>query len=262
MTQDASGRTIYLVDEDASFRTSTRELLETSLRYAVHEFGKLTDAIERLRERGGGRGALRDVCLLTSVDRESIELSKPASRSHVMDPGAVAWLHQHSVPVVYMSLHIGSMTAGETIDLAFMAAKEGAVGFIQKPFGEDELATNLAKGFAPEDAIVAAQRERLQALQQLQQRLSPRELEVYREMVLGKTTKEIARDMNASAATGKKISPKTVEHYRKTVLQKMGCTTTAALIALDANISRKETAARLGAAAARHTSDRLTALGE
>ncbi|HLI23051.1 MAG TPA: LuxR C-terminal-related transcriptional regulator, partial [Stellaceae bacterium] len=115
------------------------------------------------------------------------------------------------------------VTGHADVALAVRAMKAGAVDFIEKPFEEKailasiELAQSRLAAQRETDAVEATAREKLATL-------TPREREVFEEMVRGKQNKVIAFDLD--------ISPRTVEVHRARVLEKLAAHSLSELVRL------------------------------
>ena len=115
------------------------------------------------------------------------------------------------------------MTAHGDMDSAVSALRLGARDFIQKPFREAELVAILEREAAAlldsgsSDSVRLAARARLAGL-------SRRELEVVRGLVLGRTNKQIAHQLE--------ISVRTVEMHRSRALDRLACRNLAELVSL------------------------------
>lgn len=120
------------------------------------------------------------------------------------------------VPVVMM-------TGFGEVATAVKAMKAGAADFLEKPLDEAELLTILNRLVANSQA--SAEREDLKAQGQARlKRLTEREHEVFDGLVVGKTNKEIARDLG--------ISPRTVEIHRARVMEKLEAKTLSDIVRL------------------------------
>ena len=113
---------------------------------------------------------------------------------------------QITVPVVFVSAY-------GRIPMVVDAMKAGAIGFLEKPFHEQEFFELIRFGLE-RDEIRRLQRRREQDVKQRQAALTAREIEVMEECVRGKSTKQIALDLG--------ISPKTVDKHKVRMLHKMG----------------------------------------
>jgi two-component system response regulator FixJ len=193
-------RTLYLLDDNADFRTTARWWLEGA-GYRVLDFADANAAIATL-EHQMQAGTLADSCLLLDVrmpGMSGLQVHDALIARGIAGPGA-----QWPLPVVYMTGH------GD-VPLAVQAMEKGAITFLEKPFEDSALEQALAKAFeapaAPHRPPACAEFQRRLAT------LTDRESEVMRGVVDGKMSKEIARDLN--------ISAKTVELHRGRVLGKM-----------------------------------------
>lgn len=112
-------------------------------------------------------------------------------------------------------------------EFAIRAFKLGADGYLTKSSVSDEMLTAVRKVLSGGKYVSAALVEKLAfalggPLEQLpHETLSPRELEVLRQVALGKTIKEIA--------TGLALSEKTVATYRSRVSEKLNLSTNVEL---------------------------------
>jgi two-component system response regulator FixJ len=115
------------------------------------------------------------------------------------------------------------ITGHGDIPLAVEAMRIGAMDFIEKPFRDDVLLAAVERAMgsavAPSEARNEAGDETLRAMFAT---LSPREHEVLASIVLGKTNKMIARELN--------ISPRTIEVHRANLMAKMGARTLSDLV--------------------------------
>jgi len=106
--------------------------------------------------------------------------------------------------------------AHEDIRLGIEAMKRGAVDFLPKPFGDDELLFAVAEALA-RSARVVESRARLA-------RLTPREFEVLRLMITGLANKEISAELG--------ITLRTVKAHRTGVTRKIGALSVVDLVRL------------------------------
>jgi two-component system response regulator FixJ len=113
------------------------------------------------------------------------------------------------------------ITGHGDVGMAVSALKAGAADFIEKPTDDQRLLTSILEA-------VAAARERtreqveLTGIAKRYQELSDRQREVMSLAVQGSANKEIAAKLG--------ISPRTVEHYREHVMERMQAGTFAELV--------------------------------
>ncbi|MDM0085713.1 response regulator [Variovorax sp. J31P179] len=120
-------------------------------------------------------------------------------------------------------LPIMFLAGNSEIAVAVTAMRNGAVDFVEKPFDAADLVARLRRAFAvhvstsarPRRSGTSAHAGRLAAL-------TAREREVYDRMVLGMTSKEIAKELGGSF--------RTIEIHRSRVLVKMGASNVANLV--------------------------------
>ena len=199
MSENALSRgEIYVVDDDAA----TRETLSRALRDAGYEVIHFADAASLLTETRARTPAC--IFLDAHVEGRPLELLK---RLRIEDCAA---------PIVVTS-------AQGNIAMAVDAIRSGAFDFIQKPFSVGEVVARV-------DAAVGAQAraESLEEIKQLLQRLphearlTPRERDVFAFIAMGKTNKEMARQLGLSA--------RTVEGYRASIMRKVGAKNATELV--------------------------------
>jgi two-component system response regulator FixJ len=195
---DAKAR-VYIIDDDDGVRDSLTVQLEAN-GYEVASFASAVGFLEAAAKIPLG-------CVISDVqmpDMDGMELQQRLTEMKL------------DFPVVIMTGH------GD-VALAVRAMKAGAVDFIEKPFDEKAIleSIKLAQShFAAQHASATAgstARERLAAL-------TPRERQVFDEVVRGKQNKVIAFDLD--------ISPRTVEVHRARVLEKLEARSLSELVRL------------------------------
>jgi len=110
-----------------------------------------------------------------------------------------------TIPIVFITGH-GDIPA------CVQAMKAGAVDFLEKPFDREEFLHSIRRALSI-DRQTREQRDRQTSVLQRYQLLSRREQDVMQLLVAGKTTKQIAAQL--------RISSKTVDNHRTSILEKM-----------------------------------------
>lgn len=115
------------------------------------------------------------------------------------------------------------ITAHGDIDLAVEAMRAGASDFIEKPWEKDALFEAIER--AAESAHSAAElaENRARALAAIES-FTPREKDVFDQLITGASNKLVARALD--------ISPRTVEFYRANLFEKAAVTSVAELVRL------------------------------
>lgn len=190
-----NARTIFIVDDNAEFRSSAQWWLQ-SAGYEVVDFEDPAAALDALQASPPTGPA----CMLLDVRMPGMSGLDLHDR-----------LHEHglSLPVIYMTGH------GD-VPLAVQAMQKGAVSFLEKPFADEALEQALDRAFAPVAVDAAAKPAADEAQREWQRRLStltPRERELLNWVVEDKLNKNIADLMG--------ISIKTVELHRRRVMEKL-----------------------------------------
>lgn len=104
-------------------------------------------------------------------------------------------------------------TAHAEVQMAVEAMKRGAVTLVQKPFRDQDLLDAIEEALRL-DALARQKTARKRVLQELMDKITPRQREVMELMVRGKPNKAIANELA--------ISERTVELHRARVLHAMG----------------------------------------
>lgn len=115
------------------------------------------------------------------------------------------------------------MSGHGEIPIAVEAIKLGAIEFLEKPFGDEELERAVRAGIDQLPGAVTTSIQR-RAARRLFTSLSPRQREVFEGVAQGLTSKEIAQRLG--------ISHRTVESYRLDMMNKLGTSSLVDLIEL------------------------------
>lgn len=179
---------IYVVDDDEAVRDSLALQFEAA-GYAVATFASALDFLKDAPTLPPG-------CVISDVRMPEIDGIEMQNRLAQMDL---------NFPVIIMTGH------GD-VALAVRAMKAGAVDFVEKPFTGDSIVDSIRLAqsrFSERQASEAASESTRQKLSLL----TPREHDVFEELVRGKQNKVIAASL--------KISPRTVEVHRARVMEKL-----------------------------------------
>lgn len=125
------------------------------------------------------------------------------------------------------SLPLIIITGHGDIEMAVAAVKAGAADFIEKPTDDNRLAAAIISAVAISRDARQDEAE-LADLSTRYEQLSVRQREVMGLVILGLSNKEIALQLG--------ISPRTVEHYREWVMERMKAETFAELVYMAARL--------------------------
>jgi FixJ family two-component response regulator len=179
---------VFIIDDEPAVLDALRLMLGT-FGYACRTFPSAEEFLAALRPATPG-------CVIADVrlpGMSGLELQKELSR------------RGHTLPMIFITAH------GD-IRMAVAAVKAGAVDFFEKPIDDALLLDSLRQALLREDAERAA-RSRVGELAIRLQRLTVREKEVMALVIEGFS--------NAAIGDRLGISPRTVEHYRASVMEKM-----------------------------------------
>jgi PAS domain S-box-containing protein len=202
---------IHIVDDDAHVRAATSYLL-TGQGYTTEVYASGEELLARPK--------LRDGCIL-------LDLRMPGlGGAEVM---AELSARGELLPVIMMSGH------GDLGD-AVQAMKLGAVDFLEKPYLEPALIAAVERALDTARRTRDRREARSAAAARLE-RLSPRERQVLQGLVAGMTNKAIARSL--------RLSPRTVEMHRASMMDDLGLASLsqALRLAIDADLAPLDGAA-------------------
>lgn len=188
---------VCVVDDDEAVRESLQILLET-MGYAIRAYESGIAFLEECVTLNAG-------CVLLDVrmpKMDGIEVQK-----HLQ-------IRRPDLPVVVVTGH------GD-VKMAVQAMKAGAIDFIEKPFDEEILLTSVRNALARAEQVQRRDGETTAIYQRLE-RLTPRERDVFEQLIIGHANKVIARALDCS--------PRTVEIHRARVMEKMEATSVAHLV--------------------------------
>jgi FixJ family two-component response regulator len=201
---------VFVVDDDPSVRRSLERLLRTA-GYPTETFESVPDFLRREHHDGGGCLVL-DLCL---PEVSGLDAREKLSRAN------------YHLPTVFISGHAD-------VSSTVRAMKGGAVDFLSKPIGAEELLGAVRTAL---DQEVKQRRIRVEidAIAQRIASLTPREQEVLRYVVAGHLNKQIAARLG--------VGEKTIKVHRARVMQKMRAATLVDLVraAEKAGVSQTDT---------------------
>ena len=170
--------TIFVVDDDASFRNAIERLLRAG-GYAVQVFASATEFMQSARGNAPG-------CVL-------LDLHMPGPSG--LDLQSALVQSENPLPIVFL-------TGRGDIPASVHAMKAGAEDFLTKPVKKDILFPAIERALA-RDAQEREQRTRRRKLRARFDTLTPREREVLTHVLSGQLNKQIAVDVAAAERTVK-----------------------------------------------------------
>lgn len=189
--------TVHVVDDNAAVRDAVRWLVEqVGLRVRTYASGN--EFLDAWQPELAG-------CLVLDIRMPG--LSGLDVQQRLVEIGA-------DLPIIVITGH------GD-VPVAVRAMKAGAFEFLQKPFGDQALLDSIHAALAL-DAARRAERRRSAYTEQALASLSARERDVLRLLRGGKSSKQIAADLD--------ISVRTVEGHRANLMAKLGARTLPQLV--------------------------------
>lgn len=192
--------TVFLVDDDPDIRSS--------LSRALSKRGFRVETYPSAAAFLVGYDGQADGCLLLDygmADMNGLELQQ-----HLADAG-------QTIPIIFITGHGG-------IAESVTAMKAGAVDFLEKPFRQQTLVECITEAFGKAERI-QENAAKSKVHHDNFERLTTREKEITQLMVTNSSTvssKEIGRILD--------ISPRTVDHHRARILEKMGTKSVTELV--------------------------------
>lgn len=188
---------VCVVDDDQSVRRGLRRLFK-SAGYEAEMFASAEDYLNREIFDGA-------ICLVLDVRM----------------PGLNGLDLQQAVESRGACEQIVFITGHGDVPTCTQAMKNGAVDFLTKPFDDTELIDAVKKGLARARAGLQRRAERRVARSRVD-KLTPREFEVLRFVIVGLLNKQIAAEL--------KTAEKTIKVHRGRVMQKLGLTSVPDLV--------------------------------
>ena len=188
---------VCVVDDDQSVRRGLRRLFK-SAGYAAETFASAEDYLAREIFEGS-------ICLVLDVRMPG--LKGPGLQEALEKRGACE-------QIVFLTGH------GD-VPTATRAMKKGAVDFLTKPFDDEELILAVKRALERAEEQLRRHGERREARRRID-KLTPREFEVFRFVIIGLLNKQIAAELHTAE--------KTIKVHRGRVMQKLGVTSVADLV--------------------------------
>ncbi len=192
--------TVYIVDDDASFRTAVERRLKKA-GYEVAAYPSAEQFLDRLPDENQ-RG-----CIL--LDVRIPHLSGPELQETLGKLGS-------SVPIIFL-------TGYADIAITVKTIKAGAEDFLTKPVSSEQLLAAIEKAMAHQEAVRGL-KQKLDMLRAQLGTLTPRERQVFDRVVQGKINKQIAQQLGATE--------RTIKAHRHRVMEKMKVQSLAELVSI------------------------------
>jgi two-component system, LuxR family, response regulator FixJ len=188
---------VCVVDDDQSVRRGLRRLFK-SASHAAETFASAEDYLAREIFEG-------PICLVLDVRMPALnglELQKKLEKREACEQ------------IVFITGH-------DDLPTCTQAMKNGAVDFLMKPFDSGELVEAVKRALQRSKEYLRKRGERRKA-HALIDKLTPREFEVLRFVIMGLLNKQIAAEMDTAE--------KTIKVHRGRVMQKLGVTSVPYLV--------------------------------
>ncbi|MDR2155949.1 MAG: response regulator [Burkholderiaceae bacterium] len=220
----AADCTIYLLDDNDDFRATAKWWLGGA-GYEVFDFSDPHQAIDALKALTPT--SIPYACLLLDVRMPvmtGMQVHDELIRAGITGPQV-----SPALPIIYMTGH------GD-VPLAVQAMEKGAITFLEKPFQDHMLESALKRAFdatqrmpflPPGGPAWPSIDSSSILFQRRFSALTPREVEVYRQLLTGRTSKMIARELG--------VTPKNVDYFRSQVMKKMQAETLVDLVRMALN---------------------------
>lgn len=189
--------TVYIIDDDARVRASIQGLLKSA---GLHSIGfETAEQFWREEATDGPSCLILDVSLPGISGLDFQQKLRSAGRS---------------IPIIFITGH------GD-IPMSVKAIKSGALEFLTKPFGDQDLLNAVEQALAG-DSISRREHAEITALEKRYDDLTHREKEVMEFVVSGMLNKQIAAELG--------ISEITIKVHRARVMHKMHAGSLAELV--------------------------------
>jgi RNA polymerase sigma factor (sigma-70 family) len=191
---------VHVVDDDAPFRMAIERRLKKA-GYEVATYPSAQHLLDRFPDENGPS------CILLDVRIPG--LSGPELQGRLSELGS-------TIPIVFLTGYADVPTTVQTI-------KAGAEDFLTKPVSSDQLLRAIQRALAHHEATRDL-KNKLDIVRANIATLTPREREVFKLVVRGKTNKHVANELGATE--------RTIKAHRHRVMEKMGVQSLAELVSL------------------------------
>jgi two-component system response regulator FixJ len=205
MTHPTAEPIVYIVDDDEDIRISLARALRTRC-YNVDVFASAQAFLD-------GYDAEQPGCLI--LDYGMPGMSGLDLQARLVDQGVY-------IPIIFITGHGG-------VPESVQAMKLGAVDFLEKPFRQETLVKQIDAALKL-DAKARQRYDKTRSAKARFENLTEREREIANLLVSNPascSSKDVARHLN--------ISPRTVDHHRARILEKMNVQSVAELVDLAIN---------------------------
>src|SRR5579872_681456 len=195
---------VYVVDDDAFFRTAIQRLLEKA-GHRVVIYASAQHVLEQWPDEN------EPGCIL--LDVRMSDMNGLALQSRLQELGS-------TLPILFL-------TGYADVRTSVRAIKAGADDFLTKPVKSDELLRAIGQALARHQTALAAKR----GLDVLRSRLAtstPRELQVFLLIVRGMRNKQVAHELGPTE--------RTIKEHRHRVMEKMKAGSLAELLLIGARL--------------------------
>jgi FixJ family two-component response regulator len=189
---------IYVVDDDASFRTAIERRLKLA-GYQVATYPSAQQLLDRLPDEN------EPGCILLDVQMPG--MSGPDLQGRLNELGS-------GLPIVFLTGHADTPTTVRTV-------KAGAEDFLTKPVESGQLLGIIERALA-RHATVRCERRKLEEMRALVADLTARERQVFGLVVRGKLNKQTAHDLGTTE--------RTIKAHRHQVMEKLKVRSLAELV--------------------------------
>jgi len=190
---------VYIVDDDVDVRKGLKRQIE-SAGYTVQVFESALSFITRSAWD-------KPCCLILDVRMPGI--SGPELQEHL---AAIA----RDLPIIFLSGHAD-------VPISVKAMKQGAIDFLQKPADDQALLSAIEAALEQGRKELARKSEVAEARSRFD-KLTPREMEVFKKVITGALNKQIADDLG--------VVEQTIKFHRAAMMQKLGVDSVPELIRL------------------------------